>query len=94
MLIAELANYEDKGRSAIVLKKKPRQEKEMVVFAVASLPGVGEKLAKNLLERFGSVKKIAGATKEELMEVEGIGEKKALALWKVFNMEMGGKSDD
>jgi Fanconi anemia group M protein len=42
-------------------------------FIVQGLPNVSATLAQRLLERFGSVKGIADADVEELMEVEGIG---------------------
>jgi len=42
-------------------------------FIVQGLPNVSATLAQRLLERFGSVKGIADANVEELMQVEGIG---------------------
>jgi ERCC4-related helicase/ERCC4-type nuclease len=43
------------------------------LFMVQGLPNVSATLAQRLLERFGSVKGIADATPEQLMEVEGVG---------------------
>ncbi|HIH00761.1 TPA: hypothetical protein HA259_01530, partial [Thermoplasmata archaeon] len=43
------------------------------LFLVQGLPNVSATLAQRLLERFGSVKGIADATPDELMEVEGVG---------------------
>ncbi|UCE91676.1 MAG: DEAD/DEAH box helicase family protein [Methanobacteriota archaeon] len=43
------------------------------LFLVQGLPNVSATLAQRLLERFGSVKAIADATLEELMEVDGVG---------------------
>ena len=40
-------------------------------------------LARRLLKHFGSVERIMVAKKKELMEVEGIGEKKAEEIRKV-----------
>jgi len=42
-------------------------------FIVQGLPNVSATLAQRLLERFGSVKGIADADVEELMQVDGIG---------------------
>lgn len=43
------------------------------LFLVQGLPNVSATLAQRLLGRFGSVKAIAEATPEQLMEVEGVG---------------------
>lgn len=56
---------------------KPWNLREQQEYLVAALPGIGAKLAKPLLERFGSVKAVLNAPVEELREVELIGEKKA-----------------
>ena len=44
---------------------------------VESLPAIGPKLAKELLNHFGSVAAVMNASEEELQTVEGIGKKKA-----------------
>lgn len=67
--------------------KKPENFEEMQQFIVESLPNVGPALAKKLLERFGSVRKIFNASEMELMEVVGIGEKKAIDIKKVIETE-------
>ncbi len=46
-------------------------------FIVAGLPGINTKIAKRLLQEFGSIRKIFTASKQELKQVKGIGEKKA-----------------
>ncbi len=43
------------------------------LFLIQGLPNVSATLAQRLLERFGSVKDIANASPEQLMEVEGVG---------------------
>ncbi len=57
------------------------------VRVIGNIPGVGPKLADSLLKHFGSIRRIANASTEELMEVEKIGEKKALAIHKTLNQE-------
>lgn len=48
---------------------------------LSSLPGVGEKLAKSLIEAgFNNLRALSNATAEELAKVPGIGPKKATAL--------------
>lgn len=86
-----LANRLDKNRSMVNLMKKPKaltlkQQQEAMVM---SLPGVGPQLAKNLLEKFGSVKKILSANEKQLQKVEKIGEKKAAQIRKVIDASYG-----
>ncbi|MBN2121983.1 hypothetical protein JW721_02915 [Candidatus Micrarchaeota archaeon] len=47
---------------------------------VEMLPLVGPKMARILLENFGTVENVFGATEEELLKVEGMGKKKAKAI--------------
>jgi ERCC4-type nuclease len=60
-------------------------EKEEKLFLLTALPDVGEVLANNLLEHFGSVANIANASVEELQEVAGVGEKKATKIYETFH---------
>jgi Fanconi anemia group M protein len=43
------------------------------MFMVQGLPNVSASLAERLLKRFGSVREIANAEVEDLMQVDGIG---------------------
>ncbi len=54
---------------------------------VGNLPGVGPKIAKMLLEHFGSVKNVFNASKEELMKVDKIGKKKAEQIHSAMNSD-------
>ena len=47
-------------------------------------PGVGKKIKALLLERFKDIDGIKKATKEELMEVSGVGERLAGTLKEIF----------
>lgn len=49
--------------------------------------GCSEAIAKRLLEEFGSLAELAGATVPELMRLEGIGKVRAKQIVKVFNSE-------
>ncbi|MDO8642340.1 MAG: DEAD/DEAH box helicase [Candidatus Woesearchaeota archaeon] len=64
--------------------KKPLTTKEQQEYVIASLPGIGPKLSKPLLERFGSIKNIMNASIPELQTVEKIGEKKAKEIQRVL----------
>ena len=86
LMIAQLYRKLGEDESPkVVLSKKPKGRGEQRVFVLASIPGVGEKLARKLLERFGSIKNIADASIKEIMEVEKVGEKKAKKIKEVLS---------
>ncbi len=58
------------GRKGLSLREQQQ-------FIVESLPLVGPSMAKKLLQRFESVKKVFNAGEKELQKIEGMGEKKA-----------------
>ncbi len=66
---------------------KPLTLGERQEYIVSALPGIGNKLAKPLLEEFGSIKELVNASVEELKEVELIGEKKAEKIREVLDSE-------
>jgi ERCC4-related helicase/ERCC4-type nuclease len=66
---------------------KPMSTKESQEYVVSALPGVGAGLAKELLKKFGSVKKIVNASEEELKEADKIGEKKAKKIKEIVDAE-------
>ena len=57
---------------------------EQLEFIVSSFPTIGVVNARNLLRKFNSIKSLVNAGKQELTEVEGIGEKTAEKLIKLF----------
>lgn len=64
---------------------KPAGIHKRKLFLIKSLPGIGPKTAKNLLDHFGSVKKMVTANQKDLMLVPGIGKKRAQGILKVLN---------
>lgn len=73
-------------RKSAFLRAKPEfrslnQEQE---FLLAGLPKVSTVLAKRLLRKFGSPAAVFSATEEELMQVEGIGERLAKRIREVL----------
>lgn len=59
-------------RSAIGLHRKRRGQRA-TTSALDGIPGLGPKRAKALVKHFGSAKKVAMATVDELLAVDGIG---------------------
>jgi DNA excision repair protein ERCC-4 len=64
-------------------KSKRRKNRQLRVLQ--GLPGIGPDRAKELLERFKTVRACFIASTTELMEVEGIGPKTAAAIERVIN---------
>ena len=59
--------------------------KEVKHCLLDSIPMIGEVQAKNLLDYYGSISNIAKGTKDELMRVPGIGEKRAEKIYEIFH---------
>ncbi len=89
-LLAVMAKREqDKGRDFSYHEKKPHSSQEQMEFTVSSFPGIGPQMAKKLLGSFGSIRNLVNASKEGLQEIEGIGEKTAERLVKMFEEKYG-----
>ena len=67
--------------------RKPISVREQQEFIVSALPSIGITNAKNLLSSFGSVRSIVNANQNDLLQVEGIGEKTADRLVSLFKEE-------
>ncbi|RLG45722.1 MAG: ERCC4-type nuclease [Thermoproteota archaeon] len=59
--------------------------KDAKIYLLSSIPQVGDKLARQLLEHFGTIAKIANSRPEELMRVPLVGEKKARVIYEIFH---------
>jgi Fanconi anemia group M protein len=75
-------------------EKKAKTLAEQQQLIIECLPGVGPKRAKELLEYFYSVENVINATEAELVELEGIGEKKAKDIKKVVKSAYSEKKRD
>jgi DNA excision repair protein ERCC-4 len=69
-----------------VMQKRAWKPEELLVYVVSSLPGIGSKTANNLLKHFGSVRGVMNASREQLLEVDGVGPKKAAEIHDVLTM--------
>jgi len=88
-LIAMMARQEQIGIPEISLipKRKAADLPDMQRRTIEMLPGCGMVMARDLLQHFGSVNRIANATKEDLLSMRGIGAKKATEIYEVLNAE-------
>ncbi len=78
-LLKVIAKRLEKPRThfSLMAKKKAPTLKEQQEYLIETLPGVGPKLAKDLLKKFKSVNKIMNAKEKDLIKIDKMGEKKA-----------------
>jgi DNA excision repair protein ERCC-4 len=62
---------------AMTAAPKAKDEPQQQLYLVSSLPGIGMKLAKRMLSRYGTPRKIMGLTESQLAMVQGLGSKRA-----------------
>ena len=82
-----------KKQKLIPVRVKPRilSEDDELRSVVEGYVGVGSSTAVALLKHFGTIKNIVNATKEELKEVSGIGEKLANKIYEINNRKFRGE---
>ena len=54
-------------------------------FVVQGLPGIGDRVSHNLLERFGSLRRLFAASERELLRVPGVGKKRAAEIGELLD---------
>ncbi len=75
-----LQRVRDEAHRFAITFHRQRRSKRMIGSALDDVPGLGEVRRKALLKRFGSLKRLAAATPEEIAEVPGIGQRTAEAV--------------
>ena len=75
-----------KGPFLKKIKKSNDLEKQQL-SSLCSLPGIGEKFAIRMLEKFGSPLKVLNASVTELAKVEGLGEARSKKIKKILESE-------
>ncbi|MFT4297832.1 MAG: DEAD/DEAH box helicase [Candidatus Woesearchaeota archaeon] len=60
--------------------KKPTTKNQQKEYIISSIPGIGQGLAKELLEEFGSIKNIINADISELQKINNIGKTLAIKI--------------
>ena len=63
------------------------QKKQQQLSILCSLPGVGEKLATRMLEKFGSTSNSLNASSVELSKINGMGEARAQKIRKILDAQ-------
>ena len=77
--ILHLAGLQDAKYHEELLKRmgrKPKRIQTRRLHILQGLPGIGPKIAKKMLEHFGSVEKVITAGEEALAGIEGIGKRR------------------
>jgi excinuclease ABC subunit C len=87
-----LQRVRDEAHRFAITFHRQRRSKRMTVSALDDVPGLGEVRRKALLRQFGSVKKLADASVEEIAEVPGIGPRTAEAILTALTGEKPGAS--
>ncbi|MDQ3662626.1 MAG: excinuclease ABC subunit UvrC [Actinomycetota bacterium] len=80
-----LQSVRDEAHRFALTYHRLRRNKSMTRSALDAVPGLGDARRKKLLNHFGSVKRIRGATLEELYEVPGLPHSVADALFAHFS---------
>ena len=86
--IAAREQSDNKREPRLIGIKRAYSDYQWQILVLRSIPGIGEKLAGEMLRHFGSVRNVANASPNELMGVEKIGKKKAQRIWEVLNKEI------
>ena len=88
-LIAMMARQEQIGipEISLVPKRKAADLPDMQRRVVEMLPGCGMVMARELLQRFGSVRRIVNAAQADLRSQRGVGARKVAEIHRVLNAE-------
>ena len=75
-----------KGPYLKKIKKSSDLEKQQLSI-LCSMPGIGEKFATRMLEKFGTPLKVLTATSSELAKVDGLGDARAKKIKKILESQ-------
>lgn len=87
-LLISMCSRKDATKGPFLKKiKKSNDTQRQQLSALCSLPGVGEKLAIRMLEKFGTPLKVFNATTTDLSKVEGLGDSRAKKIKKMLETQ-------
>lgn len=89
-----LQRVRDEAHRFAITFHRERRSKRMTESALDSVAGLGEARRKALLRHFGSAKRLAAATPEEIIEVPGIGRRTAEAVLAALNGGVTSKNSE
>ena len=89
-----LQRVRDEAHRFAITYHRQKRSKSMVESALDDVPGLGDTRRKALLGTFGSLKRLRGATVEEIMEVPGIGPRTAEAILAALSGKPAGPTVD
>ncbi|MCV0391706.1 MAG: heavy metal resistance protein CzcA [Nitrosopumilus sp.] len=85
-LLVSMCSRKDSPKGPYLKKiKKSSDLERQQLSSLCSLPGIGEKFAVRMLEKFGTPLKVFTATTAELGKVEGLGEARAKKIKKMLD---------
>ena len=85
-LLVSMCSRKDASKGPFLKKiKKSSDLERQQLSSLCSLPGIGEKFAVRMLEKFGTPLKVFTATSAELAKIEGLGEARAKKIKKVLD---------
>ncbi|MGI0047614.1 MAG: ERCC4 domain-containing protein [Nitrosotalea sp.] len=88
LLVAMCARQEKTKGPFLKKIRKSGDVNRQQLSVLCSLPGVGEKLASRMLEKFGSPNNSLNASTIELSKIEGMGESRAQKIRKLLDAEI------
>ena len=87
-LLVSMCSRKDSPKGPYLKKiKKSNDLEKQQLSSLCSLPGIGEKFAIRMLEKFGTPLKVFTATTAELAKVEGLGEARAKKIKRILEHE-------
>ena len=78
------------GPPLIVRKPRTADQSRIQLSVLASLPGVGPRMAKQLLDHFGSLRKVFAASTTEISVGAGLGKSRGLSFVKLLDASYKG----
>lgn len=85
-LLVSLCSRKDSPKGPYLKKiKKSSDLQKQQLSVLCSLPGIGDKFAVRMLEKFGTPLRVFTATTSELSKVEGLGEARAKKIKKMLD---------
>ncbi len=69
---------------------KSKDEAQQQLYLVSSLPGVGMKLAKRMLGRYGTPRRVASLTEAQFSMIPGVGAKRASKIARILDTKYAG----